>query len=37
MPARLETYVEELGHELRDLPVASRAQELVEVRTTWKS
>ena len=33
MSARLETYVEELRHELRDLPVATRAQELAEVRS----
>ena len=33
MPARFETYVDELRQELRDLPVASRAQELAEVRT----
>ncbi len=33
MPARLESYVEELRHELRDLPVTQCAEQLLEVRT----
>jgi hypothetical protein len=33
MPNRLESYVEELRQELRDLPVTARAEQLVEVRT----
>lgn len=33
MPSRLESYVEELRQELRDLPVTHRAEQLAEVRT----
>ncbi|MGC4047508.1 MAG: permease prefix domain 1-containing protein [Armatimonas sp.] len=33
MPVRLENYVEELRHELKDLPVTQRAEQLAEVRT----